>query len=75
MNEKIKQLALKSGFAYEPTKDQLWVSGPNEVMISPGLKKFAELIAKECAAICLDTAEKRLKLLDFSRMLYPKIKI
>jgi hypothetical protein len=48
MNERIKQLALKSGFAYEPVKDQLGVSGPNEIMISPGLEKFAELIIREC---------------------------
>ena len=54
MNELIKQLALKSGFAYEPVKDQLWVSGPNEIMISPGLEKFAELIIRECAKIADD---------------------
>ena len=47
MNELIKQLALKSGFAYEPVKDQLWVTGTNEIMISPGLEKFAELIIRE----------------------------
>jgi len=40
MNEKIKQLAIKSGFAYEPVKDQLWVSGPNEIMISPWIRKI-----------------------------------
>lgn len=54
MNEKIKQLAQNAGFAYEPAKDQLWVSGPNEIMISPGLEKFAELIIRECAKIADD---------------------
>ena len=54
MNELIKQLALKSGFAYEPVKDQLWVTGTNEIMISPGLEKFAELIIRECAKIADD---------------------
>ena len=49
MNEKIKKLAEQAGFAYEPTKDQLWVDGPTEIMISPGLEKFAELIVRECA--------------------------
>lgn len=48
MNERIKKLALQAGFAYEPIKDQLWVGGPIEIMISPGLEKFAELIVKEC---------------------------
>ena len=47
MNERIKELALHAGFAYEPNKDQLWVDGPTEIMISPGLEKFAELIVKE----------------------------
>lgn len=54
MNKKIKQLAIKSGFAYEPVKDQLWVSGPNKIMISPRLEKFAELIIRECAKIADD---------------------
>ena len=54
MNELIKQLAVKSGFAYEPVKDQLWVTGTNEIMISPGLEKFAELIIRECAKIADD---------------------
>jgi hypothetical protein len=47
MNERIRELALQAGFAHEPNKDQLWVSGPTEVMISPGLEKFAELIVEE----------------------------
>ena len=51
MNERIKELALHAGFAHEPVKDQLWVSGPTEIMISPGLEKFAELIVRECADI------------------------
>lgn len=49
MNERIRELALQAGFAHEPTKDQLWVGGPTEIMISPGLEKFAELIVRECA--------------------------
>ena len=51
MNEKIRELAKRAGFAYEPTKDQLWVDGPTEIMISPGLEKFAELVVRECAQI------------------------
>ena len=51
------------GFAYEPVKDQLWVSGPNEIMISPGLEKFAQLIIKECVEVCLNTAENQFKLI------------
>ena len=51
MNEKIRELAKRAGFAYEPTKDQLWVDGPTEIMISPGLEKFAELIVKECVSV------------------------
>ena len=79
MNELIKQLALKSAFAYEPVKDQLWVSGPNEIMISPGLEKFAQLIIKECAEVCLNTAENQFSPLfsresDGARVCYEKIK-
>lgn len=48
MNEHIKELALKSGFAHEPKLDQLWVDGSLAVMISPSLEKFAELIIREC---------------------------
>jgi hypothetical protein len=51
MNERIKELALQAGFAYEPIKDQLWVGGPIEIMISPGLEKFAELIVQECIGV------------------------
>ena len=64
MNERIRELALQAGFAYEPNKDQLWVSepnedqlwvsGPTEVMISPGLEKFAELIIRECIDIAYE---------------------
>lgn len=52
MNKLIKELALISGFAYEPNKDQLWVNGSTEVMISPGLEKFAELLINKCADLC-----------------------
>lgn len=49
MNERIRELALNAGFAHEPKKYQLWAGdGPTEIMISPGLKKFAELIVREC---------------------------
>lgn len=54
MNERIKELALHAGFAYEPNKDQLWVDGPTEIMISPGLEKFAQLIVRECAQVSED---------------------
>jgi hypothetical protein len=58
MNERIKELALNAGFAHEPKKYQLWAGdGPTEIMISPGLGKFAELIVKECAVVAHNTAE------------------
>jgi hypothetical protein len=37
MNERIKQLAVEAGFAYEPSET---------------LQKFAELIVRECALQC-----------------------
>lgn len=51
MNNRIKELALISGFVYEPNKDQLWVNGSTEVMISHGLEKFAELLIEDCIRV------------------------
>ena len=65
MNERIKELALQAGFAYEPIKDQLWVGPPIEIMISPGLEKFAQLIVKEC----IDINQQELSFNAFERLM------
>jgi hypothetical protein len=50
MNERIKDLILESGF---PVFGKMYVVSDGEE-----LNKFAQLIAKECADICLEMAAK-----------------
>ena len=54
MNERIKQLAVESGFAtgYDRTQTGKWSLADRE------LEKFAELIVRECADICMEMAAK-----------------
>ena len=53
MNERIKQLALKAGLSHMPS------NYPDMADLYKGadfeLAKFAELIVRECVAICNDT--------------------
>jgi hypothetical protein len=44
MNERIKQLAAKANFGHMEK---------NQVVYDPRLEKFAELIVRECAQVCL----------------------
>jgi hypothetical protein len=48
MNERIKQLAIQAGFFYEDYKDIWYLEYHNE-SCEEEMKKFAELIVKECA--------------------------
>ena len=54
MNERIKLLAVESGFAtgYDRTQTGKWSLADRE------LEKFAELIVRECADICMEMAAK-----------------
>ena len=50
MNERIKELAEQAGHRYYPSSN----SGPLRVeYLTPELEKFAELIVRECAQVCL----------------------
>ena len=69
MNEKIKQLAQNAGSIYDP---QEGIQVFNK-------EKFAQLIIKECAEVCLNTAENQFSPLfsresDGARVCYEKIK-
>ena len=47
MNERIKQLAIQAGFFYEDYKDIWYLEYHNETC-EEEVKKFAELIVREC---------------------------
>jgi hypothetical protein len=48
MNERIKELAIQAGFFYEDYKDIWYLEYHNETC-EEEVKKFAELIVRECA--------------------------
>ena len=48
MNERIKELAIQAGFFYEDYKDIWYLEYHNE-SCEEEMKKFAELIVRECA--------------------------
>jgi hypothetical protein len=48
MNERIKELAIQAGFFYEDYKD-IWYLEYHNQTCEEEMKKFAELIVKECA--------------------------
>jgi hypothetical protein len=49
MNERIKQLAIQAGFFYEDYKD-IWYLEYHNQSCEEEMKKFAELIVRECIA-------------------------
>ena len=51
MNERIKELAIQAGFFYEDYKD-IWYLEYHNQTCEEEMKKFAELIVKECMATC-----------------------
>ena len=59
MNERIRELAVQAGL-----KQRIWNSLGKELPMwqedpdNPGLEKFAELIVRECADICMEMAVK-----------------
>jgi hypothetical protein len=53
MNERIKELAVQADPEHWHSR---WYSGINPRVMDPEIKKFAELIVRECAKIA-DTAE------------------
>ena len=61
MNEKIRELAVESGFAtgYDRTQTGKWSLSDRE------LEKFAELIIKECASVslCIGSGDNETELL------------
>lgn len=50
MNERIKELAIQAGFFYEDYKD-IWYLEYHNQSCEEEMKKFAELIVKECISI------------------------
>jgi hypothetical protein len=54
MNERIKELAIQAGFFYEDYKD-IWYLEYHNQSCEEEMKKFAELIVKECASIVYNT--------------------
>jgi aspartate/methionine/tyrosine aminotransferase len=57
MNDKIKQLAEQAGQLQLATPDNPSADAIM-VLIGPNIEKFAELIVKECADICMEMATK-----------------
>ena len=56
MNERIKELAIQAGFFYEDYKD-IWYLEYHNQSCEEEMKKFAELIVRECVNICDDIAD------------------
>jgi len=54
MNERIRELAIQAGFFYEDYKD-IWYLEYHNQTCEEEIKKFAELIVKECIDIANDT--------------------
>ena len=50
MNERIKELAIQAGFFYEDYKD-IWYLEYHNQSCEEEMKKFAELIVRECAEL------------------------
>jgi hypothetical protein len=50
MNERIRELAIQAGFFYEDYKDIWYLEYHNETC-EEEIKKFAQLIVRECAGI------------------------
>ena len=55
MNERIKELAIQAGFFYEDYKD-IWYLEYHNQSCEEEMKKFAELIVKECSKWIVDNA-------------------
>ena len=55
MNERIKQLAIQAGFFYEDYKD-IWYLEYHNQTCEEEVKKFAELLIRECVEIVLDSS-------------------
>jgi len=53
MNERIKDLAFKTGFISKRTNGDEWRWGYIDPELSAKLEKFAELIVRECALQCV----------------------
>ena len=51
MNERIKELAIQAGFFYEDYKD-IWYLEYHNQTCEEEMKKFAELIVRECMEVC-----------------------
>lgn len=49
MNDTVYNLARQAGFRYIPSEDIGWTGDYNA-----SLEKFAELIVRECAEVCLE---------------------
>ena len=49
MNDTVYNLARQAGFRYIPSEDIGWIGDYNA-----SLEKFAELIVRECAEVCLE---------------------
>ncbi len=57
MNERIKQLAIQAGFFYEDYKD-IWYLEYHNQTCEEEMKKFAELIVRECIRVPYDMWDK-----------------
>lgn len=55
MNERIKELAIQAGFFYEDYKD-IWYLEYHNQSCEEEMKKFAELIVRECMLKCENVA-------------------
>ena len=53
MNERIKELAIQAGFFYEDYKD-IWYLEYHNQSCEEEMKKFAELIVRECLDVLDD---------------------
>ena len=56
MNERIKQLAIQAGFFYEDYKD-IWYLEYHNQSCEEEMKKFAELIVRECKELLFESSE------------------